>query len=974
MASIQSPFSEPLADWQFARASLEVPVDLVDAASLRFSGRELPAIRVDGVVGNQTVKAPFDGPARLEEVQSGGHIAEVQFNPFRSPVARHIRFGCPTFYLFFPPGSQVSSFAPDGVVSAGDNVGPAVTGVTVAWADQHGIALPWVDRLALMIAALEAAGESPDGLEQLRSHLESVLDPTLWLLDHSGQPVSQADLHIVIRDSAGTQQSGFDLSLSPQDNGDIAAGAARVSASDSSVPADLRAAIPPGGALEVQQPSGNRDYLFVDPRTAEPGTSTYETEDAHAVLLWSDLHDWFAPQSVSSGPDGLARFTRGNEFRGLVEGHEYFADLFVELERAAQAPDGGANLAGWWVDAESNLIGRPPGDDPNFPRDLRTALSRINDAGGSASVLGSRFIQLSGGGDAAAIELTALLLLSSVGFVTLMDHISPTGYGLATNPIGMAVVAGAALGVGGYATYTLMNNGENVEPNEDALELLEQIGGSVSANFSGYPARFADNPLAPPTDAGLFDIVHDVTQKLGVYHQKFAIVKNAEGWTGYCGGIDLNPNRLDDEQHLGPFPYHDVQARIDGPAVRDLALSFDQRWQVETGQAPALEAPLDASTLPATGQNAVQVGRTYFQPSNSNTGLDFAPQGDDTIARTLISAVESAQRYIYIEDQYFSPPKSFRDAVLQKVQDGDVARVIFTIPAKNDQLFGDFVGDTFIQDLVTADDDRGIVKIRSPRRRYTVPGSQTTDPRFEARLSDLTTSRGKLYLTQSATSSASTVHLGPSARIPPPPFWIAINGELMVVADEDVGQAAYQVLRGPHVGFEGTSVGPMERAHPAGSPALVVELSNIYVHSKLMLVDDVFASVGSANLNRRGFYHDGEINVFTVPETLRASQDNPVATLRKRLWAHWFDLPYQVVEPLLRDPIEAADLMDRTFLHGNRLMPHKSGPSSDALRFAPGSTFGMLALQALGYSVVITQRDQFFDGLVDPTSSLDPNA
>lgn len=51
----------------------------------------------------------------------------------------------------------------------------------------------------------------------------------------------------------------------------------------------------------------------------------------------------------------------------------------------------------------------------------------------------------------------------------------------------------------------------------------------------------------------------------------------------------------------------------------------------------------------------------------------------------------------------------------------------------------------------------------------------------------------------------------------------------------------------------------------------------IYIHSKLMLVDDVFMTLGSANLNQRSMAVDSEINIATVDS--RVARD-----LRKRVW------------------------------------------------------------------------------------------
>jgi phosphatidylserine/phosphatidylglycerophosphate/cardiolipin synthase-like enzyme len=51
----------------------------------------------------------------------------------------------------------------------------------------------------------------------------------------------------------------------------------------------------------------------------------------------------------------------------------------------------------------------------------------------------------------------------------------------------------------------------------------------------------------------------------------------------------------------------------------------------------------------------------------------------------------------------------------------------------------------------------------------------------------------------------------------------------------------------------------------------------IYIHSKLLLVDDGFFSLGSANLNQRSMAVDSEINL--------ATNDAEKATeLRKRIW------------------------------------------------------------------------------------------
>jgi hypothetical protein len=84
-------------------------------------------------------------------------------------------------------------------------------------------------------------------------------------------------------------------------------------------------------------------------------------------------------------------------------------------------------------------------------------------------------------------------------------------------------------------------------------------------------------------------------------------------------------------------------------------------------------------------------------------------------------------------------------------------------------------------------------------------------------------------------------------------------------------------------------------------------------------VDDVFVGIGSCNTNRRGFFHDGEIQAFAVPEQLKASAENPAFALRVALWAEHLGLPPDMGACLLADPVAAFDLFRRSTYVGNRM-------------------------------------------------------
>ena len=84
--------------------------------------------------------------------------------------------------------------------------------------------------------------------------------------------------------------------------------------------------------------------------------------------------------------------------------------------------------------------------------------------------------------------------------------------------------------------------------------------------------------------------------------------------------------------------------------------------------------------------------------------------------------------------------------------------------------------------------------------------------------------------------------------------------------------------------------------------------TGIYVHTKAIIVDDVFVGIGSCNTNRRGFFHDGEITAFAVPEQLKASRENPALNLRTALWAEHLGIPPAMGRALLADPVAAFEL------------------------------------------------------------------
>ncbi|WP_422746474.1 phospholipase D family protein [Mycobacterium sp. WMMD1722] len=168
----------------------------------------------------------------------------------------------------------------------------------------------------------------------------------------------------------------------------------------------------------------------------------------------------------------------------------------------------------------------------------------------------------------------------------------------------------------------------------------------------------------------------------GSHHQKLVVIRRPgqpERDVAFAGGIDLCHSRRDDASHQGDRqavqmsqrygdhpPWHDVQLRIQGPAVGALDVTFRERWNdpasldmlnpfawlrdkfrgADLDPDPLPEQPPDP---PPCGPHAVQVLRTY---PDAHFAYDFAPHGERSVARGYTKAVRRARRLIYLEDQY----------------------------------------------------------------------------------------------------------------------------------------------------------------------------------------------------------------------------------------------------------------------------------------------------------------------------------
>jgi phosphatidylserine/phosphatidylglycerophosphate/cardiolipin synthase-like enzyme len=191
--------------------------------------------------------------------------------------------------------------------------------------------------------------------------------------------------------------------------------------------------------------------------------------------------------------------------------------------------------------------------------------------------------------------------------------------------------------------------------NLDMAQLVEDLGGEVALDDRLPIGSFAS------------------------HHQKFFVLGDGATDVAFIGGIDIALDRWDRPEHDEPAgrqrelfdAWHDVQALVEGPAVGQLWESFAERWNDprEPNGAPftagnSSPTPIPAGDKPSpagTGTCHVQVLRTYAcesrdpSPFANNEVFPFAPNGDRTYEAALIRAIDAAEHFVYIEDQYLWP-------------------------------------------------------------------------------------------------------------------------------------------------------------------------------------------------------------------------------------------------------------------------------------------------------------------------------
>jgi phosphatidylserine/phosphatidylglycerophosphate/cardiolipin synthase-like enzyme len=159
------------------------------------------------------------------------------------------------------------------------------------------------------------------------------------------------------------------------------------------------------------------------------------------------------------------------------------------------------------------------------------------------------------------------------------------------------------------------------------------------------------------------------------HHEKLLVVDDE---VAFVGGLDMTHLTADRWDTTGHEPrdglgWHDAAVRLSGPVVGDVATHFNARWAEVTGE----RLPTPRAPEPA-GPHSAQFLRTVPERV-----YRFLPGGEFSILAEYRRALASAQRLIYLENQFLWAPEIV-DILEDKLRrpPGPDFRMILVLPSK----------------------------------------------------------------------------------------------------------------------------------------------------------------------------------------------------------------------------------------------------------------------------------------------------
>lgn len=318
----------------------------------------------------------------------------------------------------------------------------------------------------------------------------------------------------------------------------------------------------------------------------------------------------------------------------------------------------------------------------------------------------------------------------------------------------------------------------------------------------------------------------------------------------------------------GDTPRQDISSQVSGPILEHLHHNFASAWRKETGEdllasRKAMVLGPQLQCTPGVTRQVAQILRTQAQ------------DGKRDIEKVYLKAVNNATQFIYIENQYFRWPP-LAEAIKKAAADqtragrdpglhGNLHLFVITNASTDGVGPGSLNTQRMLESLGRGETIPEITKLQRIERVKAQAEAQTPT------LAELLERQALLTLT-SLTDALGGGEMSDKAR----------EAQRVAARNNAIRQMD---LRAEIAAIEDSTVKPESRPglkvhvcslvapdSPAGKPWMPV-----YIHSKLMIVNDVFTTHGSANINTRSMQVDSELNI--AHEWMSVTRG-----LRRRLW------------------------------------------------------------------------------------------
>jgi phosphatidylserine/phosphatidylglycerophosphate/cardiolipin synthase-like enzyme len=308
---------------------------------------------------------------------------------------------------------------------------------------------------------------------------------------------------------------------------------------------------------------------------------------------------------------------------------------------------------------------------------------------------------------------------------------------------------------------------------------------------------------------------------LASHHQKVVLVdyEDPTAAVGFVMGHNFQRAYWDNDEHAyynaarGPFgPWQDLSSMVVGPVLYDLNDNFTAAWikaQPTFGSDQPLETSRKSIRPEAFSDSGARLGEVEMAQITRTEPLE----SDLSILASYKLALANAREYVYFENQYFRHIDTAMEMrrMQRQLKQAGRKRELYVFVVTN------------------VPDDHGRLNTYDTLRAL---GKGDRMPQVERNNAD------------GESSSERTLRRSD------------LDGLNVIVCTlTSVGQQLTPA-RGVPVsssnGFPAFAIAP---------PQVSTVYQPIYVHSKLLLVDDVFFTLGSANVNERSLFNDTELNI-----------------------------------------------------------------------------------------------------------------